>query len=75
MELNTFNITVKSIRRAGIRGDDPSLETLLQVGDVLILEGKSAHFQQAEKQLRYGLKSLRKNTLEISTAKPFTTDN
>lgn len=75
MELNTFNITVKSIRRAGIRGDDPSLETLLQVGDVLILEGKSAHFQQAEKQLRYGVKSLRKNTLEISTAKPFTTDN
>lgn len=75
MELDQLDIQVKSIRRSGIRGDHPSPKTLLQLGDVLVLEGKSSHFQQAEKQLKLGVKSMRKNAIDLNLSSPMPNDN
>ncbi|WP_020559993.1 monovalent cation:proton antiporter family protein [Thiofilum flexile] len=75
LELDDFNISVKSIRRSGIRGDSPSPSTLLQVGDVLVLEGKAANFQAVEKYLKQGPKASRKNPIDANIANPLSSDN
>lgn len=75
LDLENFNISVKSIRRSGIRGDHPSPNTLLQVGDVLVLEGKVSNFQTIERHLKHGSKTTRKNIADTTITTPLTNDN
>ena len=64
MALDRWAVSIKSIRRSGIRGENPDQNTILQAGDVLVLVGKQDHFQQAEKYLRLGSKPSRKTNNE-----------
>jgi CPA2 family monovalent cation:H+ antiporter-2 len=47
-------VTVSAIRRAGILGREPSLETVLEEGDVLVLFGTPEALEHAEAVLLMG---------------------
>ncbi|GAB4058621.1 cation:proton antiporter [Uliginosibacterium sediminicola] len=54
LHLQEINVTVTAIRRRGIRGVNPSDETVLQSGDVLVLLGVPADLSLAELKLLKG---------------------
>jgi monovalent cation:H+ antiporter-2, CPA2 family len=54
LHLQEINVTVTAIRRRGIRGVNPSDETVLQSGDVLVLLGVPADLSVAELKLLKG---------------------
>ncbi len=54
LRLDAINVTVTAIRRRGIRGVNPSDETVLQSGDVLVLLGVPADLSVAELKLLKG---------------------
>ncbi|OQX11460.1 MAG: potassium transporter Kef [Thiothrix lacustris] len=55
LELERFSVSIKALRRGDIRGEEPSADISLQVGDVLVLEGRKAEcFREVETVLRTG---------------------
>ncbi len=54
LNLEALGVDVSAVRRGGIRGPQPALETRLQVGDVLVLYGTPEALEQAEKVLLEG---------------------
>lgn len=54
MHLDDSGATVTAVRRGGIRGPQPSPETRLQAGDVLVLYGNPESLDNAEKTLLGG---------------------
>jgi CPA2 family monovalent cation:H+ antiporter-2 len=54
LHLDELGITVSAVRRGGIRGPEPSPETTLQAGDVLVLYGTPEGLEEAEKVLLQG---------------------
>ncbi|MCR0969122.1 potassium channel protein, partial [Acidithiobacillus ferrooxidans] len=48
LNLTSFGVVVVAVRRHGIRGREPSPDTVLQPGDVLVLFGTPAALTQAE---------------------------
>ncbi|OAI78987.1 potassium transporter [Ralstonia solanacearum] len=49
--LETFKTSVTAIRRQGIRALDPEPNTLLELGDIVVLRGTPDGLQQAEERL------------------------
>jgi CPA2 family monovalent cation:H+ antiporter-2 len=47
-------VGVTAVRRRNVRGLDPSPETLLETGDVLVLQGSEQDLFAAEMQLMQG---------------------
>lgn len=54
LHLEEVGISVSAVRRGGIRGPEPSPETKLAAGDVLVLFGTPEALEQAEKILLEG---------------------
>jgi len=54
LHLEEVGISVSAVRRGGIRGPEPSPETKLAAGDVLVLFGAPEALEQAEKILLEG---------------------
>jgi monovalent cation:H+ antiporter-2, CPA2 family len=54
LHLEEVGISVSAVRRGGIRGPEPSPETRLAAGDVLVLFGTPEALEQAEKILLEG---------------------
>ncbi len=54
LHLEELGITVSAVRRGGIRGPEPSPETKLQAGDVLVLYGTPEAIEEAEAVLLRG---------------------
>jgi CPA2 family monovalent cation:H+ antiporter-2 len=54
LRLGELGVTVKSMRRTGMRIDEPDSEQLLQVGDVLVLLGSSEQLARAERRVLRG---------------------
>jgi len=54
LNLEAFNVHVTAIRRGGIRGPQPSPDTRLAAGDVLVLYGNQESLEQAESFLMKG---------------------
>lgn len=54
LRLDGINVSVTAIRRRGIRGVNPSADTQLEAGDVLVLLGVSADLSVAELKLLKG---------------------
>ncbi len=54
LHLEEAGVSVSAVRRGGIRGPEPSLETKLIAGDVLVLYGTPEALEQAEKILLEG---------------------
>lgn len=54
LELENLEVTIKSIRRSGIRGENPNLDTVLKSQDILILEGAKDNFTDAENIIKSG---------------------
>jgi CPA2 family monovalent cation:H+ antiporter-2 len=55
LHLEEVGVSVSAVRRGGIRGPEPSPETKLTAGDVLVLFGAPEALEQAEKILLEGL--------------------
>lgn len=54
LHLEEAGVSVSAVRRGGIRGPEPSPETQLSAGDVLVLYGAPEALEQAEKILLEG---------------------
>jgi CPA2 family monovalent cation:H+ antiporter-2 len=54
LHLDELGVMVSAVRRGGIRGPEPSPETRLQAGDVLVLYGTPEALDEAEKVLLEG---------------------
>jgi CPA2 family monovalent cation:H+ antiporter-2 len=54
LHLRELEVSVTAIRRRGIRGDDPSDDILLEVGDILVLKGQPEPLARAENLLLAG---------------------
>ena len=54
VHLEEAGVSVSAVRRGGIRGPEPSPETKLTAGDVLVLYGSPDALEQAEKMLMEG---------------------
>jgi CPA2 family monovalent cation:H+ antiporter-2 len=54
LRLEEVGVSVNAVRRGGIRGPEPSPETKLAAGDVLVLFGTPEALEQAEKMLLEG---------------------
>jgi len=54
LHLEDLGVSVSAVRRGGIRGPQPSPDTTLQVGDVLVLFGAPEALEQAEKRVLQG---------------------
>jgi CPA2 family monovalent cation:H+ antiporter-2 len=54
LRLEEAGVSVSAVRRGGIRGPEPSPETKLAAGDVLVLYGAPEALEQAEKILLEG---------------------
>jgi len=52
LDLTAIGAEATSVRRRGIRGADPSPDTRLQAGDVVVLRGVSEALELAERRLR-----------------------
>jgi len=57
LDLAALGAKVRAIRRRGIRGGEPSPETRLEVGDVVVLLGVPTILVKAEKLLLLGIQS------------------
>ena len=51
MGLETFKTSVTAIRRQGIRALDPDPDTVLELGDIVVLRGTPEGLQMAEERL------------------------
>lgn len=56
LRLDELNITLKSLRRDDIRGDNPEPNMLIKAGDILVLERETNQFQDVEKRLHGDVK-------------------
>lgn len=54
LKFEDIGVRVTAIRRAGIRGPEPALETVLEAGDVLVLHGAAEALRVAERRLLRG---------------------
>jgi CPA2 family monovalent cation:H+ antiporter-2 len=54
LDLESRGVGVTAVRRRNVRGIDPSPETLLETGDVLVLKGSEQDLYAAEMQLMQG---------------------
>ncbi|MCX7627193.1 MAG: cation:proton antiporter [Methylophilaceae bacterium] len=54
VSLETFNVTVKSVRRPNVKGLDPLPELVLAEGDVVVLQGTPDRLAKAEAHLLTG---------------------
>ena len=54
LKFDEIGVRVTAIRRAGIRGPEPSLDTVLEAGDVLVLHGAAEALRVAERRLLRG---------------------
>ena len=54
LNLESRGVGVTAVRRRNVRGIDPSPETLLETGDVLVLKGSEQDLYAAEMQLMQG---------------------
>ncbi len=54
LNFNTVDVRVTAIKRGGIRGPQPALDTRLLAGDVLVLYGTPATLEEAEELLLKG---------------------
>jgi CPA2 family monovalent cation:H+ antiporter-2 len=54
LNLQAFQIEIKSIRRAGEKGLDPHSQLVLQEGDMVVLQGTPDHLADAEKFILTG---------------------
>jgi K+:H+ antiporter len=54
LRLDQFGVTVSAVRRGGIRGPEPSPDTQLAAGDVLVLYGTPEALEEAKKCLMQG---------------------
>jgi len=54
MNLESMGITVKAVRRQGIRGDRPSPDMYLEAGDTVVLQGRPEDVERAEARLLRG---------------------
>lgn len=61
LDLQRFDVEIKTLKRGEIRGDYPDAGMMLQAGDTLVLEGKAGHFKAAEGRLRSGGKTPKNN--------------
>ncbi|MBU0656819.1 MAG: cation:proton antiporter [Gammaproteobacteria bacterium] len=57
LNLQRLGVSIKTLRRGDIRGDQPDPDMRLQAGDTLVLEGQADHFRTAGNLLRNGSKS------------------
>ncbi len=51
LKLSELEVSVAAIRRRGIRGDDPSDELRLELGDILVLKGQPEPLARAEQRI------------------------
>lgn len=56
LNLDRLGVSIKTLRRGDIRGDQPDPEMRLQAEDTLVLEGQADNFKTAENLLRNGSK-------------------
>lgn len=54
LHLGELGVSILSIRRGNIRGDEPDIQMVLQQGDALLLEGGSEELELAEERLLKG---------------------
>ena len=54
LNFNKVDVRVTAIKRGGIRGPQPALDTRLLAGDVLVLYGTPATLEEAEEALMKG---------------------
>jgi len=53
--LGEMGVSILSVRRGNIRGDDPDPDMILQQGDALVLEGGTEELELAEEKLLRGI--------------------
>ncbi len=63
LKLDSLGITIQSLKRGDIRGEQPSPEMTLLAEDTLVLAGKQDRFKEAEKRL-LGERKEKDNALE-----------
>lgn len=63
LKLDSLGITIQSLKRGDIRGEQPSPEMILLAEDTLVLAGKQDRFKEAEKRL-LGERKEKDNALE-----------
>ncbi len=54
LQLERYEVQIASVRRNGIRGPDPTPDTLVRNGDVLVLRGKPKGLVRAERRILVG---------------------
>lgn len=54
IQFGDFEVSVLSLTRDGVRGDNPDADLVLQLGDALVLEGTSEAIEHAENVLQAG---------------------
>lgn len=54
LQLDALDVEVKSIRRRGLSKLEPTPQTIIKEGDVLVLLGKPGNLDSAEKRLLAG---------------------
>lgn len=54
LNLESRGVDITAVRRGNVRGFDPSPDTLLETGDVLVLKGSEENLNAAEMQLMQG---------------------
>jgi len=57
-KLDELGVTVKAVRRRGVRGEEPAADMVLKVNDTLILYGSSEALAQAEQRLLHGWRGM-----------------
>lgn len=56
LELEQFNITLKSVKRGHVRGDDPDPNTRVRIDDDLIVQGLPEDIEHCESYINTGMK-------------------
>ncbi len=54
LQLERYDVQIAAVRRNGIRGSDPTPDTLVRSGDVLVLRGKPKGLVRAERRILAG---------------------
>ncbi|BBN59383.1 monovalent cation:proton antiporter-2 (CPA2) family protein [Hydrogenovibrio marinus] len=56
LDCENFNVTLKSVKRGHVRGDDPDPKTMVRVDDALIIQGLPEEVERCESFINSGLK-------------------